>query len=126
MQENVSFVSYGGVVDFDKTTETLRQYFVMLFPTFYYGEGFPGNVVDAYNAALPMIATDWNYNKEVIADGKNGILVPIQDAQALCDALLQLYHNRDYAYEIALNNIEAAKEYHPDRVLEKFYEFMDA
>lgn len=125
LAQNSDFVTYGGVVDFDKTTETLKNYFAMLFPTYYYGEGFPGNVVDAYNAALPMIATDWNYNGEVIEDGKNGTLVPIQDAKAMCDALLELYNDRDRAYEIAMYNLKTAGEYTPDKVLEKFYEFLD-
>ncbi|MBR4872940.1 MAG: glycosyltransferase family 4 protein [Clostridia bacterium] len=119
------FVTYGGVVDFDKTADTLRNYFLMLFPTYYYGEGFPGNVVDAYNAALPMVATDWNYNSDVIHDGENGILVPIKDVEALRDGILALYRDRERAHEIALNNIRAAQEYTPDRVLAKFYEFMD-
>lgn len=97
----------------------------MLFPTFYYGEGFPGNVIDAYNAALPIIATDWLYNKDVIEDGKNGILVPIKDTHALCDAILSLYHDREKAHEIAMNNIREAAKYTPDQVLATFYKFMD-
>lgn len=125
LAENGDFIRYGGVVDFDKTTETLKNYFAMLFPTYYYGEGFPGNVVDAYNAALPMIATKWNYNADVIKDGYNGILVPIKDAQAMCDALLGLYNDRQRAYELALNNLKTAEEYKPDKVLAKFYEFLD-
>ncbi len=124
-KENSSFVTYGGVLDFDKTADTLRGYFAMLFPTYYYGEGFPGNVVDAYNAALPMIATDWNYNKEVITDGVNGILIPIKDTDALRDAILKLYNDRALAYEMAQNNVKEAEQYTPDKVLAKFYEFMD-
>ncbi len=119
------FLSYGGVLDFDKTTQTLKNYFLMLFPTFYYGEGFPGNVIDAYNAALPIIATDWLYNKDVIKDGENGILIPIKDSQALCDAILSLYHDRERAHKIALNNIREAAQYTPDQVLATFYQFMD-
>lgn len=125
LADNSEFVSNGGIVDFDKTTETLKNYFAMLFPTYYYGEGFPGNVVDAYNAALPMIATDWNYNADVIKDGYNGILVTIKDAKAMCDALLSLYNDRGRAHEIAMNNLKTAEEYKPDKVLAKFYEFMD-
>jgi glycosyltransferase involved in cell wall biosynthesis len=123
--DNADFVSYGGVLDFDKTTETLKDYFAMLFPTYYYGEGFPGNVVDAYNAALPMIATDWNYNNEVIKDGVNGILIPIKDSEALCSAILKLYNDRALALTMAKNNVKEAEKYRPDEVLKVFYEFMD-
>lgn len=125
LADNADFAAYGGVVDFDKTTETLKDYFAMLFPTYYHGEGFPGTVIDAYNAALPMIATKWNYNADVIKDGINGILVPIKDAQAMCDALLELYRNREKAFEMAMNNLVAAERYTPEKVLATFYEFLD-
>ena len=125
MAEHAEFASYGGVLKFDKTTETLQNYFALLFPTFYYGEGFPGNVVDAYNAGLPIIATDWLYNKDVIQDGQNGILVPIKNADALSNALLALYRDRARHQQIALNNLRAAEQYTPDQVLKVFYTFMD-
>ena len=125
LAENSDFATYGGVVDFNKTTETLKDYFAMLFPTYFHGEGFPGTVIDAYNAALPMIATRWNYNADVIENGVNGILVPIKDAKAMCDAMLELYNNRERAYEIAMNNLKSAEQYTPDKVLSQFYEFLD-
>lgn len=125
LKENGDFVTYGGVLDFDKTTETLKNYFAMLFPTFYYGEGFPGNVVDAYNAGLPMIATDWLYNKDVIENGKNGILIPIKDADALCNTILSLYNDREKAFEFSMNNVHAAEQYKPDQVLTEFYQTLD-
>jgi len=125
LSENSEFVSYGGVLKYNKTSDTLSEYFALLFPTFYYGEGFPGNVVDAYNAGLPILATDWLYNKDVIENGVNGILVPIKDSDALSDALLSLYNNRELHYEISVNNVRAAAKYTPDEVLKEFYTFID-
>ena len=125
LKENSDFVSYGGIVDFDKTTETLKHYFLMLFPTFYHGEGFPGCVVDAYNSALPIVATDWNYNSDVIEDKVNGILVPVKDATAMSEAILTLYNNREQTRDMALACLRASEEYTPDKVLEDFYRYMD-
>jgi len=125
LKENAEFVSYGGIVDFDKTTDTLKDYFLMLFPTFYHGEGFPGCVVDAYCSALPIIATDWNYNGDVIRDGENGVLVPIKDAAAMKDAILMLYNDRERVRRMALTCLEDSEEYTPDKVLRDFYRYMD-
>lgn len=125
LEENKEIVFYGGVLDYDKTSDTLKDYFAMFFPTYYYGEGFPGNVIDAYNAGLPIIASDWLYIKDVVIDNINGLLVPVKNTEALCDALLGLYNDRQKAYEISLNNIKAAEDYSPKKVLAKFYEFMD-
>ena len=76
LNKNEDIATYCGIVEYDKTVETLKQYFALLFPTFYYGEGFPGNLIDAFHSALPIIATDWMYNKEIVHDGVHGILVP--------------------------------------------------
>lgn len=125
INKNKSFVTYKGIIDYDKTVESLQSYFAMLFPTYYYGEGFPGNVIDAFNSGLPIIATDWLYNKDVIKDGRNGILVPIKNARALADAILILYKNRQLHYEYAKNCLEDAKLYKPDDVLKDFYSKID-
>ena len=97
----------------------------MLFPTYYHGEGFPGNFVDAFNTGLPVIATDWLYNKDLIKDGENGLLIPIKNPEALCDAILKLYNDRQLHQQIALNNLKKAADYGPDAVLKDFYEFIE-
>lgn len=125
LKENTGLIEYRGIVLFSKTVETLQEYFSLIFPTYYHGEGFPGNVVDAYNTGLPIIATDWLYNADVIKDGRNGILVPIKNPQAICEAILRLYNDRELTHQIALNNLEDARQYHPDQVLREFYGFID-
>jgi glycosyltransferase involved in cell wall biosynthesis len=125
LDENKTILSYNGIIAFDKTVETLKDYFLMLFPTYYHGEGFPGNVVDAYNTGLPMIATDWLYNSDVVLDGKTGLLVPIKNPEALCDAILRLYNDRPFQLTLAKNSLKEAIKYLPDTVLTKLYEFIE-
>ena len=125
LEKNKDFVEYKGILDFDKTVETLQSYFLMLFPTYYYGEGFPGNVVDAYNTGLPIIASDWLYNKDVIKNGRNGFLVPVKDSVAMANAIENLYNDRKLHYQMALNCIEDAAQYHPDKVLRELYKVIE-
>ncbi len=125
LEKYKSFLSYKGIIDYDKTVEVLQDYFVMLFPTYYHGEGFPGNVIDAYNSGLPMIATDWLYNKDVVLDGKTGLLVPIKNPQALSDAILNLYYNRELHHTFSLNSLKEARKYSPDVVLASLYNFIE-
>lgn len=125
MIENQGIAAYKGIADYNKTVETLSQYFVMLFPTYYHGEGFPGNIIDAYNTGLPIIATNWLYNKDFIKEGENGLLVPIQSPEKLANAIVSLYKDRNRAYKIALQNLAEAKKYHPDAVMKELYEFIE-
>lgn len=125
LKENSDIIAYKGVAPYDKTVEVLKDYFALVFPTYYHGEGFPGGFIDAFNSALPVIATDWLYNKDLITHRENGLLVPIKDPQALCDAILTLYNDRALRRDLALNSLKKAEEYSPDKVLADFYRYTD-
>lgn len=120
------FVTYKGIIDYDKTVESLKDYFIMLFPTFFPGEGFAGTLIDAFHSALPIIATDWLYNSEIIKHNKNGILVPIKDPEKIAEALIKMYKDRDFTYNIALNNLRESEKYTPKVVLGEIFEMLDS
>lgn len=76
LQQNFpSFIKYRGIIAPDKSVETLKNYFALLFPTYYAGEGFAGTLLDAMAAGIPVIASNWKYNKEIVAEGKTGMLI---------------------------------------------------
>ena len=125
-RQNEGVVCYKGIIDYDKTVETLKDYFVMLFPTYYHGEGFPGNVIDAYNSALPMIATDWLYNSDVVLNGKTGLLVPVKNPQELANAIVKLYNNRELQLKLAKNSLREAAKYDPDVILASLYKAIES
>ena len=88
---DVENVEYKGFLDLTcgKGYDILSQYDMMLFPTWWDGEGFPGVIIDAYIAGVPIIASDWNCNTEVV-DDKIGIIIPTQDQEALTAAMKEV------------------------------------
>ncbi len=50
-------------------------------------EGFPRAAMEAAATGLPVIATDIRGCREVVVDGENGLLVPVDDPQALAAAI---------------------------------------
>lgn len=52
-----------------------------------YREGFPNTVLEAGAMGLPSIVTDINGSREIVENGKNGLVVPPRDAAALHDAM---------------------------------------
>ena len=101
---SVNNVSYKGFLDVQKNEgyDTLSSYDVMLFPTYWRGEGFPGVVIDAYIAGLPIIASNWSYNEEVI-DEKTGVIIPHHDEDALFSAMKKVLDNE---YDLDAMSIE--------------------
>jgi len=91
---DVPNISYKGFLDVKKNSgyDTLAAYDVLLFPTYWMGEGFPGVVIDAYIAGLPIISSDWNCNEEVV-DAETGIIIPHHNEDALFEAMKKVLDN---------------------------------
>ena len=65
----------------------------LVFPS--YREGFPNVVIEAGAMGLPSIVTDINGSREIIIDGKNGVIVPPRDTDALHDAMCSFIEDSD-------------------------------
>lgn len=75
---------------------------VLVLPS--YREGFPNVVLEAGAMTVPVIATDINGSNEAITHGINGWLVPIRDAIALHDAMVQAMNtSKEQLHEMGLD-----------------------
>ena len=110
-------IKYCGIIDFNSSVDTLKDYDALLFPTFYVGEGFPGTVIDCYHSAVPVIATDWNANKEIIIDGVTGIVYPNDKFNDLYEAVKWSVENRDDLIEMKKNALKESEKYNADTLM---------
>lgn len=113
---------YKGMVPYDKSVEAIKDYYALLFPTYWKGEGFPGTIVDAFSAGLPVIATDWNCNSEIVDDGINGILYPNEETKTLKDAIICIIKNNCEMIAMKKQCIKTAKKYQPDMCVKRIVE----
>lgn len=74
-----SFIRYQGALSPQKIRGILAQYDILLLLTHYYTEGFPGTILDAYMAGIPVIVTKWKYATEFVEHGVTGFIVPFED-----------------------------------------------
>jgi glycosyltransferase involved in cell wall biosynthesis len=121
--ESEPSVRYRGYLDINGDTEasymTFAGYHVMLFPTTWFGEGFPGVVLDAMACGLPVIASDWNMNREVVFDGKTGSIIPPNDHNALADQMLDVLDDREKWMRMSMNCHAHALTFDADAVLQR-------
>lgn len=104
------WVKYGGKLEPDQIVPSLQKHHVLMFPTHYFTEGFPGTILDAYRASLPVIATRWKYANEFVKEGKTGFIVdfdnPLPEITATIERLLdspdQLAPLSEAAYQESL------------------------
>lgn len=112
-------VSYKGFIDLRdaQNYDYLATYDAMLFPTFWHGEGFPGIMIDAFIAGLPVIASDWHLNKSIITDGITGIIVPPRDIDSLILAMEKCIARPSLIREMSFECQRQALKYDTDTVL---------
>jgi glycosyltransferase involved in cell wall biosynthesis len=88
-------------------------------------EGMPGVLLEAMAAGLPCIATSVGGIPTVLEDGKLGMLVPAENADALAEAMVQLAQKPDLTSMVREAQRKVADNYSNDAVrpkLEKIYE----
>ena len=112
------YVRYKGLVAYDKSVEVLKSYFALLFPTYYDGEGFAGTLLDAMAAGVPVIASDWKYNSEIVKPHRNGLLCDAKNVDSLVIALEYRLRNHNEFFEMKKRCLEEAINFSPDRVIQ--------
>lgn len=111
------YIRYGGLIPFDKSVEVLKDYFALLFPTYYDGEGFAGTLIDAYSAGVPVIATDWKYNGELVTEAV-GCLYPTGNQSVLVGILMEAALNPAMMLSKKRLCIKEAEKYKLDTVVQ--------
>jgi glycosyltransferase involved in cell wall biosynthesis len=76
-------------------TNELDRYFPHfdLFAQSSHTEGLPNVLLESFAAGVPVVATAVGGTPELVADGKNGFLVPADDPAALAKSILELLEN---------------------------------
>ena len=116
-KELPEYINYKGVIDYKESINILKDYFILLFPTRHKTEGVPGTIIDAYAAALPVIASKWNSAEEIVIHNKTGYIYEFLNNQRLEETLLSILEDPEAVLKMKPNCIEMAKKYMPDQVI---------
>jgi len=114
-------ISYKGILQTEKnkTYHILSQYDLMIFPTYHPGEGFPGAIIDSLIAGIPIIASDWQYNNEIVRARQIGRLFKTNNLDDLMETLIWFNYHINEIEIMKKNCINEAKKYHVDNVIPK-------
>ena len=118
-------VTYCDVLEPEAVIATLRDYDLLVFPTFYKGEGHPGVLVEAMMAGRAVITTKFRSIPEIVKDRVNGLLVNANDADDLTRAILEVYFNRGLLRDMAQQNWEKRAAFDADQAIPRFLEVVE-
>ena len=102
-----SIISNNSSIDYvgKKIEDELVAYYAasdcFVFPS--YREGFPNTVLEAGAMGLPCIVTDINGSREIIRNGKNGVIIPPKDSEALYHAMKKMIEDKESRQHMSSN-----------------------
>ena len=115
MDDSPKYIQYKGIVDFNESVNVLKNYYILLFPTYYEGEGFAGTLIDAFSSGLPVICTNWRYNEEIVTNGYNGYIYDYKKKELLTQLIKKACENPKKIQEMRYACVETATLYVPEK-----------
>ncbi len=101
---------YCGALQPQAVAGTLQNYDILLFPTYYKGEGYPGIILEAYAQGLPVIATRWHSIPEIVTE-ETGLLIEPQSVAELTAAMANAMASPDWFARMRAGARRAAASY---------------
>jgi glycosyltransferase involved in cell wall biosynthesis len=82
-------------------------------------EASPNSVIEAMAAGLPVVATNVGGIPEIVEHGRNGLLVPPGDPQALAAAIERFFADDELRGRLRAAAVGSAAEYAPKGIYDK-------
>ena len=123
-EETKDYIKYMGVVESDKSVETLKNYHMLLFPTRHASEGFPGTFIDAMEAGLVIISSYNNNFTDIVKNEENGYLINTTDINEYVKIISSLYENEERLNELRKTSLLYSRNYSSETVLKKLVEYL--
>ncbi len=87
--------AYGGVLDTAEIPRVLSEHDLLVYPSYYRSEGYPGAVLEAFQCGLPVVAARWGGVPELVEHEESGLLVEPRSAAEVESAIKRLLDEPD-------------------------------
>ncbi|ASB48298.1 glycosyltransferase family 4 protein [Alkalitalea saponilacus] len=115
-------IRYCGILDPLQVQSALVKYHFLALPTFHFGEGLPGILVEAGMAGTPIIITRFNALPEYFEDEQSALFVEPQDVSDLHQAMQKLLDKPELAAKLSDGVQKVAEPFRIEMVIEQSLE----
>ena len=92
-----------------------QQCHIVVLPT--YGEGVPTSLLEAAACGRPIVTTDISGCRAIVKDGINGFIVPLNDPQAVANALAKLVLNKELRISMGMAGRQLILDLFSDQIV---------
>ncbi len=118
LEKHRDFMKYGGIKKPEDAPETIKNYYMLLFPTLFYTEGVPGTIIDSYSAGVPVLASRWESWRDILSD-ETAVTYEFKNEEDFCNKLIFCINNPERIAEKKKSCVERAAQYHTASAGEK-------
>ena len=83
-------------------------------------EGFPNALLEAMGAGLPVVSTACTGSAEIVTDQVDGLLVPVNDVQALAHGMRCVMSDAALRRQLSENALATAQRYHARSIVPRW------
>lgn len=91
---------------------------VLFFPSL--SEGFPTTLLQAMQSSVPVIASELPGIREIITNGKNGLLRNPKDFNGFADAIIEVLSNEERSKYFAQNGLKSCEDFYAGKMVKKY------
>lgn len=113
-------VDFAGVVPHENVLPYYQQADVFVLPSL--NEGMSNVILEAMACGLPVVATDTGGTKELVADGVNGLIVKMRDANDLMEKIEKLILNPELKTSMSAESRKRAEALSWEKVAGEYIE----
>lgn len=108
-------LKYNGVLEQQEIHKTLNNYDILLLPTRYTGEGFPGAILDAYISGIPVLVSEWNDISSFVEHNITGFIFELKEEAVFGEILINLSNQKDRLNDLKINAYNKSREYSSEK-----------
>ena len=118
LNENYSFICYKGVVPAEKASIYIKDYYMMIFPTKDNGEGFPGSIIDAFAAGVPILSSRFLSFDDILMEKQNCLSFPFGKYEEMHNKVLYCITHPKEICKMRINCSREYLKYNPQKEIE--------
>ena len=110
-------INWKGWVDLKKLPEVYRNHDIFVLPSRF--EGMPSVIIQAMASGCAIISSEVYGTKELIRNGENGFIIPVENYRFLSEKILELLKNHKLD-EMQQNSIKFSKKFSWKEITEQY------
>lgn len=108
----------------DSVYEKLNEYDLLLFPTKWKHEGVPGILIEAKIAAITAIVSDFAYNRYIIHDKVDGIVLDENSPERLAEEIIKLSIDKQNLINLKSASKKDGERYYVDNYINEIVKIL--